>query len=188
MKTNDDQSESSATATVRRTDIGTLISHELTEMEMRIDVGNGNRQNSDGMDSDDDNNNNNTRDNIAVTAIKPTSLPGMICDSTSTTIDSTRKRNYGVSGDGRNSNSSSGSSASDMDSNQFVSMKPLQRLFAAQSHAKLDVLEQQQQRRHDECVQIPIDRIELVEDDNGMVIIHDVSAKCFTKCSVSQLY
>lgn len=158
---NDDKSESyqMRRRPTKRPDIGASISHELTEMERCIDD-----------DSDNDNNskyNKTKADDKSVSAIKFTNSAEMA--SMSTTIDRTRKPHcVGKVYD------------ANVELDKSKSIKPLQRLFA-QPHA----IDTPERHRCDDCVQIPIERIELVEDDDGMIIVHDVSfvqssASCFS--------
>lgn len=160
---NDDKCESyqMRRRPTKRSDIGASISHELTEMERCID--------------DDSANDNNTEynrtkaDDKSVSAIKFTNSAEMA--SMSTTTDRTRKPDcVGAVYD------------ANVEWDNSKSMKPLHRLFA-QPHA----IDTPERRRCDDCVQIPIERIELVEDDEGMIIVHDVSfvqssASCFSMC------
>lgn len=140
----------------KRSDISSLISHELTEMEKCIDD-----------DSDNANNNtkNNPEKNKSISVIKSTNSTDLT--SMSTSIGSARETDC-------------------VDTNtkwdKTKSTRPLHRLFT-QSHAN-DMTEC---RRCDNCVQIPIEHIELVEDDEkGMIVVHDdvssvqSSASCFS--------
>lgn len=144
-------------APTERSDISALISHELTEMEKRID---------DDDDIDSDNNNNDKCDsnnNRLVSAIKSTKMA-----STSTSIGSPRKTD--CVGEVNVCDAVT-------DWQKIESIKPLQRLFN-QSH----VNETMERRRHGDCVQIPIERIELFKDDEEIIIVHEVSS---VPCSVS---
>lgn len=120
----------------------------MTEMEKRID---------DDDDSDGNATKNSSQDNKPVSAFKSTNSTDPTSTSTSTSIDSARKP----------------SDCTDAEWDKAKSIKPLQRLFV-QSHANANDTPEQR-RRCDDCVQIPIEHIELVEDDEGMIIVHDVS-------------
>lgn len=150
---NDDKRESyqMRRRPTKRTDIGASICHELTEMERCIDD-----------DSDNDNSTKYSRtkaDDKSVSTIKFTNSVEMA--SMSTTSDNRTRKPDSVGNTVYDAN---------VEWDKSKSIKPLHRLFA-QSHA-IDTTER---HRCDECVQIPIERIELVEDDDGMIIVHDVS-------------
>lgn len=172
--TNDDKSELTASTSssqvrhrpTKRSDISALISHEMTEMEKRIDV--------DDADADDDvsdSANNNTqytdgRDNKMISeskSINPTEMT-----SISTSIGMAHKSDRSIIGEMHSSND-----ATNVKWDNNESIKPLHRLFV-RSHSNEMV---KRQRCDDDCVQIPIERIELGEDDEGIIKVHhDVSS------------
>lgn len=165
--TNDDKNESASSSTTssaqsqvrqrtsKRPDISCLISNELTEMEKRID-------DVDDTDSDNDSTKHNANGNKSTATIKSTNSPEITL--TSTSIDGARHVPDCIDKMHLSNDINVGWDKSE-------SFKPMQRLFA-QSHAN----ETPKRRRCDDCVQIPIERIDLSEDDDGMIFGHDVSS------------